>query len=357
MNFLGFFLYPFTLLYGLIVYIRNLLFDFNIIKCKEYSVPLISVGNLNMGGTGKTPHVEYLINILKKENFKIATLSRGYLRKTEGFIYATQKSNAIEIGDEPLQYFKKFSDIIVAVDEKRSNGIDKILKEHPETQVILLDDAYQHRKVKAGLSILLTDYYNPFYNDYIFPSGKLREQRKNAKRADLIIVSKCPKILSPLTQKSITESIRKYSEKQILFSYIDYGELIPLNSFSIPQNISNYSVILFSGIANPYPLEEFLQNKCNKLDIIRFSDHYQYKEADIQKIINHYNKILAKNKIIVTTEKDAMRIKDTVLVNFFVSLPLFYIPIEIKFNFGTSKKFDNIIINYVKRNQSNSIVY
>jgi len=356
MNVLGFLLYPISLIYGLIINIRNLLFDLNIIKGKEYSIPIICVGNLSMGGTGKTPHVEYIIKILKKEGFKLAALSRGYSRKTKGFAYASEKSKALDIGDEPLQYFKKFNEIKVAVDEKRRRGIENILKENQEIQVILLDDAFQHRYVKAGLSILLTDYYNLFYHDFVIPSGRLREQRINAKRADIIIVSKCPKVLSPLSQKFITESIRKYSNKQLFFSYIDYGELVSLNAFPILTNLSNYTMLLFSGIANPYPLEDYLSSKCSKLEVIRFRDHYQFKKDDILTIVNEFKNIPSKNKLIITTEKDAMRIKDTELMNFFVDLPLFYIPIEIKFHCKTSDEFDNQIINYVKRNQSNSIV-
>jgi tetraacyldisaccharide 4'-kinase len=358
MNFTSFLLFPFAILYGFVVFVRNLMFDIGILKSKTYPVPVISIGNLNMGGTGKTPHIEYLIRLLKKENFQLATLSRGYGRKTKGFVLADDTACSEIIGDEPTQYFKKFNDITVAVSENRCLGIEKIIKENPKINAILLDDAFQHRYVKAGISILLTDYFSPFYRDFIFPSGKLREQRKNAKRADFIIVTKCPKVLSPLTQKSVVDSIRKYTDKQIFFSYIDYGELVPLNNtFNSPLKLDKYTILLFTGIANPYPLEEYLSGKCSKIDIIRFKDHYQYKEEDVIRISNEYRKILSKNKIIITTEKDAMRIKDTKLINFFVDLPLFYIPIEIKFHCEANDEFDNQIINYVRINQPNSIIH
>jgi len=353
MNFTSFFLFPLAVIYGFIVFLRNKLFDFGILKSKLFNKAVISVGNLSMGGTGKTPHIEYLIRLLQND-YKIATLSRGYGRKTKGFMWVDQNADSKTAGDEPLLFRKKFPDIEVVLDEKRKNGISKIFKEKPDTEIILLDDAFQHRYVKPGLSILLTDFYKPFSHDFIFPSGTLRESKNGMKRADIIVVTKSPKILSPITRKSMIEDLKIKKNQKVYFSHIDYGKLVAMNDFSENQNRDKYSSILMvAGIANPYPLEEKLRTMAENVESLIFKDHYQYENKDAIKIKERFDSIFSKNKIIVTTEKDAMRIKDTELMKFFVDLPIFYLPIEVRFHNNDKKMFDKQIIDYVRKNNTN----
>ena len=357
MKFIGLLLFPFAFLYGIVVYFRNKLFDFKIIKSTKFQFPIISVGNLTMGGTGKTPHIEYLIRLLNNEN-KLATLSRGYGRSTKGFLLVDLTATAESAGDEPLQYRNKFKNVVVAVDEKRVRGINSIIKKFPETDIILLDDAYQHRYVKPGLSILLTDFYKPYYNDYIVPSGTLRESRKGSSRADIIVVTKSPRILSPITCKQMEEDMKLLPNQQVYYSYIDYGDLVPLNEYSKKITTRKFSFILmFAGVANPYPLEEQLKTLSDTVEVMKFPDHYSYKSKDILKIKDHFELTFPKNKVIITTEKDAMRIKGTHLEEIFVNLPIFYIPIEIKFHKKDKEKFDKQIINYVRENKRNNSIY
>jgi tetraacyldisaccharide 4'-kinase len=306
-----------------------------------------------MGGTGKTPHIEYLIRLFHQD-FKIATLSRGYGRKTKGFLLVDENATAETAGDEPLQYRKKFPEICVALDEKRKRGISNILTQFPDTEAILLDDAFQHRYVKPGLSILLTDYYKPFSHDYIFPSGTLRESKSGVKRADIVIVTKCPRVLSPITCKTMEEEMKIQQGQNVYYSYIEYGKLIPMNAFSEKKDAGKFSTILmFAGIANPYPLEDQLKSFADRVETLKFRDHYQYQPKDMMKIKEVFESIFSKNKIIVTTEKDAMRIKGTPLMNFFVDLPLFYLPIEVKFHKKEKSKFDKQIVDYVRKNKTN----
>jgi len=353
MNITGLLFLPLAILYGMIVFIRNKMFDIKILKSKIFPIPVISVGNLSTGGTGKTPHIEYLIRLLYND-IPIATLSRGYGRKTKGFRIVDDTATAETVGDEPLQYKKKYPGINVVIDENRTRGVSKILDNYPETAVVLLDDAFQHRYVKPGLSILLTDYYKPFSHDYILPSGTLRESRAGMKRAGIIVVTKCPRVLSPISCKSMEEEMKIQSGQNVYYSYIDYGKLVPMNSFSEKIISGKFSTILmFAGIANPYPLEDQLKSIADTVETILFRDHYQYQEKDMQKIKDVFESIFSKNKIIVTTEKDAMRINDTLLMNFFVDLPIFYLPIEVKFHKKDKDKFDKQIINYVRKNKTN----
>lgn len=353
MNITGLFLFPFAVIYGFIVFCRNKLFDFSVLKSKSFNIPIISVGNLSMGGTGKTPHIEYLIRLLQK-NYKITTLSRGYGRKTKGFLWVDKHADSAKAGDEALQYCRKFPEITVALDEKRVHGVSEIISDKPETEVILLDDAFQHRYIKPGLSVLLTDFYKPFFQDFIFPSGTLRESKKGMKRADIIVVTKSPKILSPIIRKSMEEEMKLKPFQQVYYSYIDYGGLQPMNTFSEnlkPDKVS--CILMIAGIANPYPFEEQLKTMADTVESIIFNDHYQFQEKDMKKIKNQFEAIFSKNKIIVTTEKDAMRIKDTELMSFFVNLPFFFLPIEVKFHKNDKEMFDKQIIEYVRKNKAN----
>jgi tetraacyldisaccharide 4'-kinase len=343
-------LLPVSILYGLLMLIRNKLFDWNLLRSHKFNILVISVGNLCIGGTGKTPQVEYLIRLLK-DNCSVATLSRGYGRKTKGFILGNENSGESEIGDEPLQYKLKFPDIPVAVDSNRPRGIRKLLELYPGLQIVILDDAFQHRYIKPGLSILLTDYHQLYIEDYIIPSGTLREFRSGAKRADIIIVTKCPKIFSPILRRGLAEEINPRFHQQIYYSYISYETAVPLNFANInPKPRTKYGhVLLLAGIANPYPLQEYLMDRCDELTLIEFPDHHRYDLNDLKKITYVFNNLLAKDKVIITTEKDAMRLEKPEFRPFIEGMPFYYIPIRVEFHRSDDQKFDQVVQAYVKK--------
>lgn len=344
-------LFPISLLYGFLTFVRNKLFDWNILSSQSFNIPIISLGNLSTGGTGKTPHVEYLIRLLQGEK-KVATLSRGYKRKSAGFLMANDNTSVDDIGDEPFQFKIKFPEVTVAVDEKRVHGVESLLSEKNDINVVLLDDAFQHRYIKPGLSILLTDFFNLYTNDFVVPTGSLREFRRGAKRADIIIVTKSPKVLSPLTLRNIISQINPKENQKVYFSFIKHGKLsqIPGVDF-IPDQQHHYSAIMMvAGIANPYPLELKLRDRCTNLEKLNFSDHHQFTEKDIDKIIQKFDSIFAKNKIIVTTEKDMGRLRQPELFQKIKSFPICYMPIEVKIHKDDRMDFDNQIIEYVRKN-------
>jgi tetraacyldisaccharide 4'-kinase len=350
MQVLKLFLIPIAGLYGLITFVRNKLYDFGIFKTIEYPNSLITVGNLSAGGTGKTPMVEYLIELLQK-NYTLATLSRGYKRKTSGFFLADSNSTALEIGDEPLQYVKKFPSLVVAVDANRRRGIELLKENSKALQVILLDDAFQHRSIKASLSILLTDFSNLFFDDQMLPLGSLREYKSGVKRADIIVVTKTPVSLTPIEKRIILKKIQVLDYQQVYFSFIKYGELISVNpEHLIPQNKKQISILLLCGIANPMPLEEQLKLEYKEVIPSYFSDHYDFKEEDLKAVTAAFDKIAATNKIIITTEKDWMRLQKSELQEWVKKLPLFYIPIKTDFNEKDKQEFNAQIINYVRTN-------
>lgn len=338
MIFLRYLLFPFAVLYGGITSVRNFLFDKGILKSYSFDNPIIAVGNLSVGGTGKTPQIEYLIRLLSP-NYKIATLSRGYKRKSEGFILADAAATSELLGDEPLQMHLKFPQVLVAVDADRKNGIEQLLKLNSKPDVILLDDAFQHRKVKAGFYILLTSYGDLFCDDFMLPTGNLRESRSGAKRADLIIVTKCPKNISEDEQKSIKERIGQNTP--VYFSYINYDDKVynEIESKSV-EEISNTDKVLLAGIAKPKPFFDYLKGKNNEL--LEFPDHHHFTKKDINEINNK-----AKNTLIITTEKDFVRLKSHHL-----RAPLFYLPIKSSF-VSDSGNFDNTILNYVGTSRAN----
>lgn len=351
MEFLRILLLPFALLYGLITGIRNLFFDWGILPSVCFNKPVISVGNLSAGGTGKTPHVEYLIRLLSP-GMNVGTLSRGYGRKTSGFIFASDHDNAATIGDEPMQYFWKFKDIKVFVDGHRRRGIKQIIKHSPDTQVILLDDAFQHRYVKPGFSILLTDYHKLYCNDYLIPSGTLRESIKGASRADIIIVTKTPPVLSPIVSRKIIEDLKPLDHQQIYFSYIKYGEITSLwenPCVNKPDKLYN-TIVLFAGIANVYPIQDYLRKLCHELIVLQYNDHHQYTSKDLDKIKRNFDDLYSRNKLLITTEKDAMRLLNPDLVGQAHKMPIHYLPIEVDFHNGDSFAFDEQIWNYVRKN-------
>ena len=335
--------------------IRNFLFNCKVLRSKRFDIPIISVGNLSFGGTGKTPLIEYLVRLLKKK-YSVVALSRGYGRKTKGFILANENSTPCEIGDEALQYKTKFKESIkVAVDGNRRRGIKILFNKFPELKVVLLDDAFQHRWVKPGLSILLTDYHKLYCDDFPPPSGTLREFRRGSKRADIIIVTKTTSVLSPITRRRITNIIKPKEYQSLYFSYIKYGVLQSLqNEDTIPKATKFSTILLFSGIANSYPLQDRLRNKCNELIVMEFKDHHKYSVNDLNKIKNKFENIYTKNKIIITTEKDAMRFSKPELSEIVKELPFYYLPIEVKLHKDDAKEFDKQIIDYVRKNKRNN---
>ena len=332
MNLLRKLLFPFAILYGFITSLRNYLYDKGILKSYSFDIPVIAVGNLSVGGTGKTPQIEYLIRLLSP-NYKVATLSRGYKRKSEGFILADAASTPEILGDEPFQYFKKFPDIKVAVDAVRKNGIEQLLNQKSRPEIILLDDAFQHRKVKAGFYILLTAYEDLFCEDFILPTGNLRESRNGAKRANLIIVTKCPLDITELEQQNIKNKLAV--DLPIYFSIIDYDDKVYNDAESLAvSDLKLTPKMLLAGIAKPKPFFDYLQT--DKDEVMIFSDHHHFSESDILNI-----KSQAIDKIIVTTEKDFVRLDAKILRK-----QLFYLPIKSKF-LSNQQSFDAIILNYV----------
>jgi len=353
MDILRVLLLPFACLYGLIMAFRGKLFDWKILPSESFPLAVISVGNLSYGGTGKTPMVEYLIRLLS-ESYNVSTLSRGYKRKTRGFVLASESSTFEEIGDEPLQYKTKFENVEVAVHEKRRFGIRKLIRNFPDLDVVLLDDAYQHRFVKPGLSILLTDFHKLYVNDYPLPAGTLREFRCASKRADIIIVTKTPGVLSPITRRRITGMIKPRLHQQLLFSYISYGNPTPLYQKNEELLKKRYNtILLFSGIANSYPLQEHLQSMCHELQVMDFMDHHKYTLQDLEKIKENFDNLFTRNKAIFTTEKDAQRLDKSALQEVIKKLPVFYIPIKFKFHNGDNIIFDDQIREYVEKDTGN----
>ena len=348
-------LFPFSLVYGIITWTRNKFFDWGFLPSKKFDIPVISIGNLSSGGTGKTPHVEYLIRLLSNE-FKVAVLSRGYKRKSKGFVLAGEGCNPKQIGDEPFQIFNKFKNIIVAVDEKRKRGISNLLKLPDKPDVVLLDDAFQHRYVKPGLSVLLSDYHKLFTHDYMLPSGSLREFRFGSKRADIIVVTKTSKIFSPITRQSIREEIKPGINQKLLYSYIAYGPLLPVKGIDfVPDGRKKYNTIMIvAGIANTYPLEFHLRNYCDEIKLLKFPDHHAYEDQDIVKIMETYDGIITHNKIIVTTEKDLMRISRPDFINTLKHYPVCYLQIEVVFHKEDKSEFDKYILEYVRAIKKNN---
>ena len=335
---LRYLLLPFSILYGWITSIRNFLFDKGILKSYAFDIPIIAVGNLSVGGTGKTPQIEYLIRLLS-DKYKVATLSRGYKRKSEGFILANETSNAEILGDEPFQFYKKFPQIKVAVDANRKNGIEQLFSQHNKPEIILLDDAFQHRKVKAGFYILLTSYNDLFSDDFMLPTGNLRESRSGANRANLIIVTKCPPTLSDAEQNAIRNKIGL--DKDIFFTYISYDDKVYSDENELQvSDIKDLDKIVIAGIAKPEPFYSFL-NVGNNNNTITFSDHHNFSDADIEQIKNKANE-----NLIITTEKDFVRLNGKLPVE-----QLFYLPIKTIF-INNKATFDTEILNFIRNFRS-----
>lgn len=343
---------PLSLIYGVITSLRNLLFDYGLKKSVSFPFPVICVGNITVGGTGKTPHVEYIAGLLSKI-MSTAVVSRGYMRSGKGFRIVNQTDNADITGDEPLQIARRLPEVRVAVDADRVNGIRKVSAMMPPSEAIVLDDAFQHRYVRAGLNILLTDYGRLMTRDYLMPYGRLRESRHGAKRADIIIVTKVPEELNAEQRDIISKEISPLPHQSLFFTSLEYGELTP--AFNTGERVSTRritpetGILLVTGIANPDPLLSYLRGKSNNIRHIAFRDHHRFTDLDISNISKAWHSLEQKDKMIVTTEKDSVRLKD--FSNFALPLKneLFYIPIRVRF-IDDGDKFIKIITDYARKN-------
>ena len=352
---------PLTALYGMAIGVRNRLFDWKILPSEEFDLPVISVGNLTVGGTGKTPHTEYLIRLLKDQH-KVALLSRGYKRKTSGYRLATDSSTPQEIGDEPYQIRKKYPGIHVAVDADRRHGIHQLCDNAAsnDTEVVLLDDAFQHRYVKPGINILLMDYNRPIYEDALMPSGLLREPASSIYRAQVIIVTKCPKEIKPIDFRIVTKHLELRPYQQMFFTTFTYGDLHAFDSSKQHKALStitaNTHIVLVTGIASATPLVEKLNEYTSHITHLAYRDHHDFSSSDLQQIEKVYSAINAEDKLIITTEKDAARLRGCTLSET-ISTSLYVLPIEIEFLQGQQEIFNNYITDYVSKNSRNRILH
>ena len=361
-------LLPLSWLYGGVVKLRNFCFDVGLLKSRAFHVPVIAVGNITVGGTGKTPHVEYLIRLLR-EKFGVAVLSRGYKRKTSGFLLADAATTARDIGDEPFQMKKKFPDVSVAVDGKRVRGIQRLTDDDEKLDVILLDDAFQHRYVKPGVNILLVDYHRLIIYDKMLPAGRLREPLSGKNRADIVIVTKCPKELKPMEFRVITKAMSLYPYQHLYFTTLDYGELQPVFGKNENHNENkkekdravcglpaDANILLLTGIASPRQMEEDLRPKVGAITSLTFPDHHHFSRKDVRRINETFGRMEAP-KLIVTTEKDAARLTTVEGLSDDVRRHLFALPVRITFmQKEQEEKFCDFIVGYVLKNSRNSIL-
>ena len=355
-------LIPFSWLYGLVVWIRNTLYDGGIFQSTGFNIPVISVGNITVGGTGKTPHVEYLTGLLQEE-FRVATLSRGYKRKTRDFRIATAESTTREIGDEPMQIKQRYPEVTVAVDRKRVNGVKRLMKLDPPVDIVLLDDAYQHRAIKPGFSILLIDHGRPIVQDHLLPAGMLREPAANRDRANIILVTRSPERLKPIEMREYVNRLGLSIGQHLFFTTIRYGTLVPVFK-DTPSRDSDWfkervgGVLIVTGISNPRPIRQFARSISTNISEITFPDHHHYTGKDIVKITGKYNELKSRwNEILVlTTEKDAMRLREHTpgkdLRDVFHA-----VRIHVHFLNDDKENFDHQIRSYVNSNKRSSILH
>jgi tetraacyldisaccharide 4'-kinase len=341
-KFLRLLLFPFSLIYGLIVLIRNKFYDWGIFSATQFDLPVICIGNLVVGGSGKTPTTEYIVRLLAGK--KIAILSRGYGRKTKGFVLADAQTTAQTIGDEPLQYYKKFSQVTVAVCEDRVKGINLLKDSH---DVILLDDAYQHRAVKAGFNILLFEYEKILKRQLLLPAGNLREPLRNYHRANAVLITKSPNRVNLMDQIEISRKIDLNLDQKMAYSSLEYGQPSHLFSKEIKADISSMQVFLLTGIANPKPLLQYLSALCQAIHQYEYPDHYEFKRHDLEKLRKDFHDHPSKEKIIITTEKDSQRLLGDNLKDLLLDLPIYDLPITISISPRDKATFDQNILNYV----------
>ncbi|HLN21830.1 MAG TPA: tetraacyldisaccharide 4'-kinase [Bacteroidales bacterium] len=353
----NFLLYPLSIVYGIITGIRNFLYNSGFLGSAEFDIPVICIGNITIGGTGKTPHTEYVARLLSGE-YRVAILSRGYKRKTNEFIIGTEESSVDEIGDEPLQMLKKMPGVTVAADRSRVNGINNLLKIRPETEVVILDDAFQHRQLKPGLMILLIDYARPLHKDHMIPYGSLREYRNNIRRADIIMVTKSPSELSPMQKRIDMSDIPVLPYQSLYFTSLKYREPLPVFETAGKYNLEwnsfqDNGVVIITGIANPAPLIQYLQRVYSEIKHLSYPDHHSFNENDVTAIISAWKELNKPVKYIITTEKDAMRLRVLNNLPDNIKEVLYFIPIGIEFRKEDKEHFDKQIIDYVRKNRRN----
>lgn len=353
-------LYPASWLYGAIVALRNKLFDWGTLRSKSFDVPVICIGNIAVGGTGKTPHTEYLIKLLHRE-YNVAVLSRGYKRRTKGYVLSTPESKARNIGDEPYQIKTKYPDIRVAVDENRCHGIEQLLKlKEPPVDIVLLDDAFQHRYVKAGLNILLTDYHRLFCEDTLLPAGRLRESVNAKNRAQIVIVTKCPSTIKPIDFNIITKRMNLFPFQKLYFSWFRYGNLqavFPQQAGDIEKSLSSLEsmeILLVTGIASPIAMIEALEKQVACIDLLAFGDHHDFKARDMETIKKRFEKLKEGHRLIITTEKDATRLIHHPELSESLKAYIYALPIEIEILQNQQDNFNQHIIGYVRKDKRNS---
>ncbi len=347
-------LIPFSWIYYCITWCRNFMYDHNILKSHEFDVPVISIGNITVGGTGKTPHTEFVVNLLK-DLFKVTILSRGYKRSTRGYIKASDSSTVSDIGDEPKQMYRKFRGLAdMAVCEDRAKGIAEILKENNENQLIVLDDAYQHRSVTPRVNILLVDYNRPIFEDHLLPWGQMRESMKESHRANIVIVTKCPPDLKPIERRVFSTHLDILPSQSIYFTRFEYQELMPvfdLDRAEAPAVGHDTNILLVTGIANTKVLEEYVQTRYSKrITHLKYNDHYKFKQKDIDKIEQTFADMPGP-KVIITTEKDAMRLNEMQFKSQAVRESMHYLPIEVNFVFDDQDNLKTQLLKYVAENK------
>lgn len=349
-------LFPFTFIYGLVVFIRNLFFDFGIFKSHTFAVPIISVGNLTVGGAGKSPMTEYLITLLK-DKYNLATLSRGYGRKTTGYHSVLTTSTADEVGDEPLQFKTKFPSISVAVAEKRKEGIAKLQKEH---ELIILDDAYQHRSVKPGFSILLYEYSTLLKAQWFLPTGDLREPLSGRRRADCIVITKSPANLTEPEKQRLIAQVKPFDHQEVFFSHLEYDDLYPVwaeEKRSLQSITGSTALLVITGIANPRPLMSELARYTENIRHHAYPDHHTFTPKNIAKIVKQYGELNTQDKLLITTEKDLQRLKAPGIKELLNGLPVYYLPVKATFQEPAKARFDQLILNYVTEHSQHSRIH
>jgi tetraacyldisaccharide 4'-kinase len=337
-------LLPFAIIYWFFIWLRNFFYNKNIFKSSSFGLPVICVGNLSVGGTGKSPMVEWLVEKLKR-HFKVATVSRGYKRKTRGYVLASANSTALDIGDEPMQFHLKFPDVPVAVGEERLVAIPQLLHDRPDVEAIILDDAFQHRSIKAGLNILLSDYSNLFTRDFYLPTGDLRDVKSSYKRADIIVVTKCKPELSEEEANKIRKEIKPLSYQSVFFTEVEYAQPFHITDNSTFNLDEDSEVLLVTGIASPLPLKKFIEEHSDAYYMMQYRDHHIFRIDDLRDIKKRFDRIDSRKKIILTTEKDAVR-----LMKFkyeLHQLPFYVLPVRHHFLFGEEEKYNSIVGNFI----------
>jgi tetraacyldisaccharide 4'-kinase len=348
-----FLLYPPALLYGLATSLRNRLYDWRILKEHRFDVHTIGVGNLAMGGAGKTPLVEYLLRLLLREGIRVATLSRGYKRKTRGFVLADDRSTAEDIGDEPLIYKSKYN-AEVAVDGRRVKGMRRLLdRDKDKPQVVLLDDVFQHRSMRCGLNILVTDFNHLFFRDAVFPAGTLREFAGGVRRADIIVISKTPDRTTAVEMRTIAKDINPRAHQRVFFSYLRYGELFAIDdttrTLNTLEDLFRFRVISFAGIANAQPMVNYLKEYAAEVRHLPFPDHYEYSTKDLEDIGRYYERFTG-DRILVTTEKDLMRLRNPSVWEIARRMNIYVLPVEVTFK-DKEAEFNELVLKYVRTNR------